>query len=165
MIKQAILLFVVILFLFFSCNHGLTPVEENPGDLTGISGTIFYSSWSAADSIYNLRLVVFKNYPPANILTEVLTGQAIVYPALDQEGLSHPVTSTEYQLELAPGSYAYVVVAQQFGPNVQRDWRAVGQFDTTVSDSLPTAITIGEGELLKNIDINVDFTKLLPQPF
>ena len=80
-------------------------------------------------------------------------------------GLPLYVDTTAFEMEIDPGTYDYVVVAQRFGPIVTADWRAVGQYDTMLSDSLPTAITITQGKLLKEINIVVDFNHLPPQPF
>ncbi len=156
---------IIFLFLFLcvfpACDHGLSPTAE----ITGITGSISYLNWPPPDSLFDLRLVVFKNYPPDSIFLEVLTGNAIVYPGLGSPGLPVNVEMTVFEMGLDPGEYEYVVVAQQFGPNVKADWRAVGQYDTILSDSLPTAITISQGKLLKEINILVDFNHLPPQPF
>ena len=70
-------------------------------------------------------------------------------------------------MDLPAGYYAYVVVAQQYGEVVTEDWRAVGQYDTTGTgtDSIPTAVTVLENNIMENIDIEVDFYNLPPQPF
>ena len=61
------------LIVYFSaCDHGLKPTEEESSSITGISGLITYQNWPAPDSLKDLRLVVFKNYPPDNIFNEVL---------------------------------------------------------------------------------------------
>ena len=44
------------------CDHGLAPPSEN--QRTAISGTITYQNWPPADSLKDLRLVAFKEYPP-----------------------------------------------------------------------------------------------------
>ncbi len=153
----------LMLFTFAACDHGLGPTTE----ITGMRGSISYLNWPPPDSLLDLRLVVFKNYPPENILLTVLTDTAFVYPGLEvpAPGLPLYVDTTVFKMEVDPGTYDYVVVAQRFGPEVTADWRAVGQYDTMLSDSLPTAITITRGELLKDINIVVDFNQLPPQPF
>jgi hypothetical protein len=42
---------------------------------------------------------------------------------------------------------------------------AAGQYDTLLTDDLPTPITVQAGEILENINIRVDFDSLPPQPF
>jgi hypothetical protein len=153
----------LMLFVFAACDHGLGPTTE----ITGMAGSISYLNWPTPDSLLDLRLVVFKNYPPENILLTVLTDTAFVYPGLEvpAPGLPLCVDMTAFEMKIDPGTYDYVVVAQRFGPEVTADWQAVGQYDTTLSDSLPTSITITRGELLKEINIVVDFHQLPPQPF
>jgi hypothetical protein len=132
--------------------------------VTGISGTIFYENWPT-DSLRDLRLVVFKYYPPDSIKNEILGGRAFVYPGLTKKGLPFNVDSTNYIHELDPGEYGYVVVAQRYGSDVLADWRAVGQYDTVPADVEPSAVTVIADSLLYDIDIYVDFDNLPPQPF
>jgi hypothetical protein len=161
--------FVIILYVFlvyiYSCNHGLKPTEPQQSEKSGISGTIFYTNWPPADSLIDLRLVVFKIYPPENIFEEISAGRAFVYPAIGPENLPFYVDSTKYVMELDPGYYEYVAVAQRYGSDLFTDWLAVGQYDTLFSDELPTSISVISGELLEDINIEVDFDSLPPQPF
>ena len=167
-------LFLVFLFFIsrflYQCDKGLTPVEKLPPVITdtisGISGTVYFTNWPPPDSLYELRIVVFKKFPPDNLIVEVLTGQAIIYPAALEDTVSLPfyVDSLEYAFEMEPGTYEYVVVAHRYGPNRAADWQAVGQYDTD-ADSLPTPVTVMDSVLLRNIDIFVDFKNLPIQPF
>ena len=149
----------------YTCDHGLQPAEDSQSSRSGISGTISYINWPLAENLYDLRLVVFNRYPPGDIFGELGEGRAHVYPAIGQNGLPFYVDSTAYVMELDPGYYAYVAVAQQFGSNIFEDWLAAGQYDTIFSDELPTPITVISGELLEDINIQVDFDSLPPQPF
>ena len=151
-----------VLFLFLvslGCDHGLAPRP-----VSGIQGTITFQNWPLADSLYDLRLVVFRTFPPTNVVLEVLSGQAFVFPPIDSTHLPYFVDRVDYFLELPPGRYAYVVVAQQYGPNVFTDWRAVGQYDVD-TDSLPSPVVVPEGEVVPSVDIQVDFDHLPIQPF
>jgi hypothetical protein len=160
---------VIILYVFlvniYSCNHGLKPTEPQQSEKSNISGTISYSNWPPADSLIDLRLVVFEIYPPENIFEEISEGRAFVYPAIGNEELPFYVDSTTYVMELDPGYYEYVAIAQQYGSNFFTDWLAAGQYDTLLSAKLPTSITVISGGLLENINIEVDFDSLPPQPF
>ncbi len=159
------LIFLAILFLsVFSCDHGLKPVEEKSSQMSGISGTISYANWPTEENLFDLRLVVFNRYPPENIFDELGAGRAFVYPAIGEESLPFFVDTT-YIMELNPGYYEYVAIAQQYGPNIFEDWLAAGQYDTIFSDELPTPITVVSGKLLEDINIQVDFDSLPPQPF
>lgn len=153
----------------FACDHGIDPGEpednSTPTNPTGIEGKIYYQNWPPLDSLYNLKLVVFKNYPPGDIVGEVTGGSAIAYPEVLDENLPYNVDSTNYTLELSSGIYEYIAVAQQYGPYLFLDWRAVGQYDTTLQDSIPTAITVIDDSMLSKINIYVDFDSLPGQPF
>ena len=151
------------ILIFSRCDHGLSPADATV--VTGISGEITYEdNWPPADSLKDLRLVAFKKFPPRNIVLEVLSGEAIVYPPIDSASLQFYVTSQEYSMELPPDTFEYIVVAQRYGDDVFNDWRAVGQYDTD-EDSLPTPIILKENTFLKNINIHVDFENLPIQPF
>jgi hypothetical protein len=148
-----------------SCDGGLAP-PERAGGPPYITGLITYRNWPPADSIVDLRLVLFKNFPPGDIVQEVLSGRAVVYPAIGDTSLVPLfVDSLRYSFTAAAGVYAYVVVAQQFGPNVQEDWRAVGQYDPDADPSIPTPVTLAEGDTTRAIDIAVDFLNPPPTPF
>jgi hypothetical protein len=161
----SISLTVFILFIFPACDHGLKPTGVNSEKRTGITGYISYQNWPTPDSLVDLRLVIFRYNPPDNILTEVLSGNAIVHPGLNDSSLPFYEDTTEFVVELDPGVYEYVVVAQQYGPNISADWLAAGQYDTVMADPLPTNITVEPGKLLMDININVDFNDLPLQPF
>lgn len=161
--RRIILLLLV--FSLWSCDHGLGPDDSKVlPTVTGISGTIYYANWPDASNLYDLRLVVFNNFPPPDILNAVVNNQATVYPPLGADALPFFVDSTEYTLPLPAGTYDYVVVAQQFGPLITTDWLAAGQYDVT-PDSLPTAIEVITDSLAVGIDIYVDFDQLPIQPF
>jgi hypothetical protein len=157
---------ILLCFLLFilACDHGLAPTD--PGSKkTGISGRITFANQPADTARYDLRLVAFNNFPPADIITEVSQGEAVVYPAITEEGLPFDLDHVDYLMELSPGTIGYLVVAHQYGPSFMNDWQAVGQYDTMLADSLPTAIVIEPGKLLTDIDIEVDFNRLPIQPF
>ena len=161
--KSYPLIIIILIAIMNSCDHGLAPPEKR----TGISGVIRYNNWPPADSLIDLRLVIFDNYPPGDIFFEITSGRAVVYPPLGPRSLPFYVDSTEFFVNIAPGHYEYVVVAQQYGENLTSDWRAVGQYDTTGSgrDSIPTPIDVLDNSILENIQINADFKNKPPQPF
>lgn len=171
--KNQLILFIlstiIITLILWSCDKGLTPVGTSSNiqpEITGISGTVYFKNWPPLDSLKDLRLIVFKNFPPSSVISEILSGQAFLYPALgDTNRLPFYVDSINYEMELDPGTYEYFVVGQQFGDDLYNDWLAAGQYDTTPQDSLPTSLTITENELLKDIFIHVNFDSLPIQPF
>ena len=148
-----------------SCDGGLAPPEraEGPPYLTGL---ITYRNWPPADSILDLRLVLFKNFPPGDIVSEVLSGRAVVHPPIGDTSLvPFFVDSLRYRFTAAAGNYAYLVVAQQFGPDVRADWRAVGQYDLDSDPAIPTPVTLADGDTTRGINIAVDFANPPPTPF
>jgi hypothetical protein len=153
--------------IFIFCDKGASPTENNQTpEKSGVSGTVYFKNWPSPDSLNDLRLIVFKNYPPTNIVSEILSGQAIVYPALgDTMGLPFYVDSINYEIELDPGTYAYFVVGQQYGEDLYNDWLAAGEYDTTPGDTLPTPLVIVRYKMLKDIFIHVNFDSLPYQPF
>jgi hypothetical protein len=155
----------VLLGSVVSCDGGLAPPERAAGP-PFVSGLITYRNWPAADSIVDLRLVLFRNFPPGDIVQEVLSGRAVVYPAIgDTSLIPFFVDSLAYLFTAPSGTYAYAVVAQQFGPNVQEDWRAVGQYDLDFDLSVPSPVTLTDGDTTRGIDIAVDFLNPPPTPF
>lgn len=144
------------------CNEGLAPRVET----SGITGTIRYKHWPPQDSLYDLRLVAFKHFPPGNIVADVLQGKAVVYPPIGDTALvPFYVDSLHYTVPLPGGKYEYVVIAQRYGPNILTDWRPVGQYDLDTNYAVPSPVVVLEGTLTRFVDINVDFRNPPPFPF
>jgi hypothetical protein len=158
--RSAVFLVLTVGSILSGCNEGLAPRIET----SGISGVIRYKNWPPRDSLRDLRLVAFKVFPPTNIVGDVLQGRAIVYPPIGDSALvPFYVDSIQYTAPLPPGRYEYVVVAQQFGPNIFTDWRPVGQYDLDSNYAVPSPVIVFEGTTTRFIDINVDFRN--PPPF
>jgi hypothetical protein len=164
--KGGVILGAGLMLLAAGCDQGLKPPDE-PTPAPGVlAGTVRFVNWDSAGTVTDLRLVVFASFPPGDIIQEVLEGRATVYPPLGGGALAVPGTdAVSYALNLAPGTYPYIAVAQQFGPDVMRDWRAVGQYDLDTNLAVPSSITIISGTRLDSIDILVDFENLPPPPF
>ncbi len=164
-IIKFITIIVFILCSLISCDHGVDPKNEDK-ILQGISGTIYFENWPQQNTLLDLRLIVFSIYPPGDIFTEVTQGRAVVHPALgSSNNLPYNVDSTDFTVELNTGTYEYIVIAQQFDTNVLEDWRAVGQYDTTSFDTIPTPIEIISNSIYSDMNIYVDFDSLPGQPF
>lgn len=152
----------VLLMLASACeDHGLSPIS--PSDIPGFSGTLrIRSPWPPQDSVRDLRIAAFRNYPPKDLLSEVLGGSAVF-----SEGLPYGVDSIPYRVQGEPldGVFAYVVVAQNYGPDPFQHWRAVGVYTVTGDVHAPSPIDLGGRRFLRDIDISVDFLNLPPQPF
>ena len=152
--------FLLFSMLLSSCNEGLAPEIEQK---TVLQGEIIYSSginsWPPQDSLKDLRAVAFKNFPPQNIVQEILSGSAYY----TQVTLPLYVDSSNFSIEIpdAPVTLKYIAVAQEYGGLM--DWRVIGIYKAENSDSAST-LFINKGET-KKITIYVDFNNLPPQPF
>ncbi len=147
------------LFFHFGCDHGLTPEPIPP---YGISGTVYFNNWIPKDSVFQLRLVLFKSHP-TNILLDVLAGKAIFTDSLKPYGAA----SIPYSLPVSPlpfGRYEYFAVALQYGANIFSDWKVVGVYSTPEDSGNASPIFVPANEMLQNININVDFQNPPPQP-
>lgn len=159
-------LLILVLGILFACDHGIDPekIEETITTNSGISGTIFYKNWPPLppepDSLYNLKLVVYKEYPPQDLMGEVIE----YFPENFEENLTYRVDSATYAVSIDTGYYEYIVVAQQYGQYVYFDWWVVGHYDTTLQDTIPTAITVYQDSIIDNINIYVDFDSVLFKP-
>jgi hypothetical protein len=146
------------------CDEGLKPVPSVPTG--GLSGLVSYHHWPPRDSLYDLRLVAFRTFPPRDIVGEVLQGNAFVYPGLGDSALvPFFVDSLRYSITLPAGEYAYLVIAQQYGPNLNKDWRPVGQYDLDTNRAAPSPVTVVPDSTITNINIDVDFENPPPPPF
>ena len=164
-IVSYIFLGIIFAFLFLHCDKGLSP--DDVKSRSGISGTVYFQNWPSLDSLLDIRLIAFKNFPPDSILDEVLSKRAIVYPDFftDTTKLPFFVDSLNYTMFLDPGIYEYIVFAQRYGEDLYEDWWAVGQYDTTLQDPLPTPVNVPYNQILDSIFIYVDFDSLPTTPF
>jgi hypothetical protein len=141
------------------CTGGLDPTTL-PVEAV-IRGTVsFRGTWPPADSLRDLRVVAFQNYPPTDVVGEVLGGRALF-----SERLPFFVESAPYELrvERPPVTFRYLIVAQQYGPDLFRHWRVVGVYGRDPTQ--PESLRVEPGEVYPRVDIVVDFDHLPPQPF
>lgn len=153
------ILFVLILICFASCDHGLAPVSVSVPQ-SGIRGFVYFSHWPPADSVVDLRLAALGNPPSSNLINEVLQGKAKFTISLTPYGAD----SIAYTLILSPGKYVYVGVAQQFGPNIEQDWRVVGVYHAVGESVNPDSVTVPADSVVNGINVYVDFNNIPPQP-
>jgi hypothetical protein len=124
-----------------------------------ISGTVTFvggpEAWPPADSVLDLRVAAFKTYPPLSVKGDV------------EQRLNYKVQSQIYSLEInsIPAEFPYIVVMQQFGGDIDKDWRVIGVFTRTGDVNLPSMVRVDEGQVFNNIDIIVNFSNLPPNPF
>lgn len=157
----------VLCLIVLSCNGGLEPPSTS-GPATGgsFAGLITFLNWGAVDTLYDLRLVAFTSFPPGDIVTDVLQGRAVVYPALQNENpLALRGTDSLMYTVIAPArTFPYVVVAHRFGPDAFNDWRPVGQYDLDTNFSVPSSMIVEVGRITSGVDIVVDFANPPPVP-
>jgi hypothetical protein len=155
---------IILALLNFGCDKGLAPTEisQGGGSVTkGISGTIHFINWPPESTLVDLRLVAFKNYPPGDIVSEVMQGNA-QYTETLKPYFSDSLSYTLVLTAATWGSIQYIVVAQQFGPNIQADWKMVGVYYTPDDSSKPGTVNLSADGIVNDINIRVDF--LNPPP-
>jgi hypothetical protein len=150
-----------------ACDNGLSPLNEP----SGFAGTIHFSNWPPADSVLDLRLVAFENFPndSSGILVALVTGKAVFYPA-GGSGLPPFTDAIAYQFttqgtSLQVKEYAYVAVALQYGPNILNDWKPVGVYTNSPDTFDPAPVRVLLHRVTGEININVDFHHLPPKPW
>jgi hypothetical protein len=155
---------VISLFFLISCDGGLSP---NPViQKSYITGTIYYkngaSAWPPKDSVFEVRVIAFKNYPPGNILTEIINKNA--YFTMDTLRLF--VDSNKYKIEVPeiPVTLKYIVAAIRYDSSILH-WKAIGVYTKTGDVNSPAQLDFPTPKSFENININVDFQNLPPQPF
>lgn len=155
----------VVLFSANGCDSGLNPDMVPKSGF--ISGMIRYkggkTSFPAQDSVKFLTVVAFREVPKdSSILLKVLSGEAYFL----SDALPYGVDSTAYTLEITkvPDTLRYICVGQQYGANINSDWRVVGIYSVN-NTFTPSSLLIVGGQKKSNIDFTVDFANLPPQPF
>lgn len=166
--RRAAVLLAFLILLFAGCNEELGPSTEP----TGLKGVIRFKNWPAADSVRDLRLVAFDTFPSdsAGILSLLLGGRAAAFPAI---GTKFPLflDSLAYEFTTINGTnlqvrnYEYIIIAQQFGPNILSDWQPAGVYTTTPNSFTPAAVRVLLHRVTPGIDIDVDFHHLPPKPW
>lgn len=163
---------VVFLLVLEGCHTGLAPINEP----SGFKGVVRFTNWPPADSVRDLRIVAFESYPTdsANIITSLLNGTAAFYPDLgvrfetvfprNAASASYEFTTKNgYNLQLK--NYTYIILAQQYGPNVFTDWRPAGVYAVRPNSFEPAPVRVLLHQMIPNINIDVDFDNPPPRPW
>lgn len=160
--RNRLYIFFFLLIFSFACNEGLQPPP--PVAKSYISGLVTYikgkDKWPPQDSVVDIRVVAFKNYPPEDILGEITKGEAFF-----TNSLPFFVDTSSFFLEIPkpPVTLNYIVVAQQYASLF--DWRVIGVWTVSGDNTKPSSINVEPGKTYSGININVDFDNLPPQPF
>ena len=171
---QLIAALAITMVIAISCDGGLRPPEIPP--ITSISGTVRYvggkANWPRRDSVWTVRVVGFKQFPPQDLIGDLLQGRAYFTPAALQldSTLSLFADSARYSLvfgDSIPTSIKYLCVAMLTATTrllTTAGWRVIGVYNTSGNQSQPTTIPITPGKDHR-ADIIVDFKNPPPQPF
>lgn len=170
MIKKIISLFIILTIIIINgCDKGIEPEPEKPTGPSGFSGKItFIGNWP--DDVKRTHLVVFKKI--------IQTSEDFFPPNLSFVSDSIPYKSTEFTynslennflpiLQLGPGEYSYVVVAQSKTSEIsldRKDWYVVGIYCVNGDQTTPAKLIIQSGKITENVNIIVNFNNPPPQP-
>jgi hypothetical protein len=163
LVKNNYVIVVLILFGWIGCaEHGLSPEPPPP---YGVAGVVTFANWPPVDSVRNLALVLFRNYPSGNLIDIVLDPQKARFFL----GFApYRADSVAFQFTISPsppGWYEYVAVAQQYGPSLQQDWRIAGLYSSP-EDTGRSALSlfVPGNDIVRGVNIRVDFDDPPPQP-
>lgn len=164
---------IVVTLIFFccilwSCDDGIAPITTSSGESVakayGFRGTVDFRNWPPQDSIVDLRVVAFISSSPSDIIGEVLSGRA-EYSETLQPYAADSIPYTLYLRRIQPGLVRYIVVAQQYGPDIQADWRVLTLYNQDADTTKPDSLLIIADSVLTGINLLVDFNNipLLPE--
>ncbi|MDZ7265988.1 MAG: hypothetical protein ONB48_01470 [candidate division KSB1 bacterium] len=144
---------VVIIMIVPACtDHGLAPIRE------GISGRITYvGAWP--DTTEWVRVAVFRKMP-ASVFEIALN------PPVFSDTLPRFVSTYDYTLTLAPGTYEWVVLAwkprKKFASSDYSGLDTLGVYSRDGSFTAPASVTVPGKKMLTGVDIIADFARLSP---
>lgn len=166
---KSVIAILLAVFLLISCDEGIEPYPEpvDPEN-TGIAGTVnFIGTWHSG--IARTHIVLFKNailseadfFPPnlSYVSNEIDSGTVV----LEYDSR----TNNLLDVNIAPGTYRYIVVAQSTKDALsldRKDWFVVGVFYAPNDNTKPGSIIVNEGRMTENVDITCDFDNPPPQP-
>jgi hypothetical protein len=153
---------------FCGCDKGLGPLNE----VSGFGGHIRFHNWPPADSVRDLRVVAFTEFPAdsGGILAQLIAGRANVYPQVGNKGLPLFQDDIAYNFTtegttLQPGVYQYVVLAQQYGPNIFTDWKPAAVYTLDPATFQPAPVRVLLHKITPGIDLDADFHRPPPKPW
>jgi hypothetical protein len=160
--RNICLICLLLVLLFIACQEGLDPTIRREslvrGDLIVVSGR---NSWPNSDSAIELRVVGFQNFPPPDLLTEIVSGKAFI-----SDSLPRFFDTIRYSLKIdnPPVEINYLVAALRYGTIFQ--WKVVGVYsDEMTFERQPKKLFVPKGVTIENVKILIDFYNLPKQPF
>lgn len=154
------ILFILLVGLIISCQGGVTP---NDGDRESfVSGRIIItsgrSSWPSEDSCKEVRVIVVPEYPPYNIIADILEGRAYL-----SDTLPRYLDTIHYvvKIQRTPMPKAFILASMRYGTIVQQ--RMIGFYTKIPNSLVPDSLFIEKGIYLKDLNIFVDYYNLPQQ--
>jgi hypothetical protein len=153
-------IFLLLIFLI-SCQEGLEP-KLIPNSYIGGIITFKGGSNSWPDTVTALRVVAFKNDNPEVFFEEIAQGNAY----FDFASLPIRVDSIEWKINIPdpPVELKYIAVALQPTSDILKQI-VVGVYTISGDKTLPSWVKVDIGDTFNNLNIEVDFDDLPPQPF
>ncbi|MGB9770513.1 MAG: hypothetical protein ACPLX7_00860 [Candidatus Kapaibacteriota bacterium] len=153
--------FILVFLLLLSCQEGLDPTTGQKESFIQGKLIVLSGRWPPPDSALELRVVGFREYPPQDLLNEILSGNAFI-----SDTLARFLDTIPYilKIEKPPAEINYLVAALRYGTILQ--WRVIGVYSEEMTfERKPKKIIVPKGIVLKDIDILIDFNNLPKQPF
>jgi len=141
-----------------SCDKGLAPPPASSRS-TLLGKVSFKGTWPQVDSTWALAIALVPDAPPftpSTLISGVLSGAVKYLP------LKYHTRDTTFLFEIDTGTYHYLGIAQQFGPDLFADLKVVGFAHNRQDSAL--SFTFGPGAEL-TADIIVNWDSLPRQPF
>jgi len=164
--KRGSFIVLILVLLLSSCHEGLSPSDnDNLPNTAILEGTVFFkggaAEWPPEDSVKAVRIVAFKNFPPKDVIQEILLGNA--YFTLSSLPLFGDSANFSINITGTPVLLNYIAAAQQYTDSITAQ-RVIGVYSETQDNLNPSIISIDGGKTYK-IKIYVDWNNLPPQPF
>lgn len=164
---RRVFLFLILLVMLNSCDKGIEPADQvGP---SGFGGTVtFKGNWP--EGITRTHLVVFKS-EVKTVSDFFLPNLSFVIDSIPNGAKSFTYNSIDNPFStiftFSPGSYSYVVVAQQKTKLItfeRKDWFVVGVYCINGDQTKPKTILVMPGKITNDVNILVDFGNPPPQP-
>jgi hypothetical protein len=161
-----LLLISFCLVILISCHEGLSPEDnDNKPNTAKLEGTVYFkggtAEWPPEDSVKAVRIVAFKNFPPKDVIYEILSGNA--YFTLTSVPLFGDSANFSIDITATPVLLNYIAAAQQYTDSITAQ-KVIGIYSETLDNQKPSILSI-EGGKTYRINIYVDWKNLPPQPF
>lgn len=151
------------LSISLSCTkgHGLSPLEPDSGNQTGIRGKIvFTGTWP--DSTREVRVAVLESYPEGMTQADSLLGFVLVNLVAFSDTLPRFTGECDYQIALPTGTYEWVLVA--WFPKIDNYLFGVKElgafYRTTGSQNIPSPVHVLPGVMMGGVNISADLSKV-----